>query len=244
MGGVRIGYSVFGVDVSAYQRDVDWGTVAGTGVRFAYIRASEQGGSADSYFATNYAGAKANGLYAGAYHRAWPDVGGGKAHYLADHAQYAADGRTLPLMLDIEWPRPGWIAGDPACYNLTAAAMVTWVRDFVTEVAVRTGRMAMLYTNANWWNECTGASSAFGAYPLFIANYQQSSPPLPPGWRKWTLWQYTSTATVSGISGNVDQDVFNGNLAALTRLADPTAISLRARANNGTSRRKAPEPSR
>jgi GH25 family lysozyme M1 (1,4-beta-N-acetylmuramidase) len=228
------GYSVTGVDVSAYQGAVDWTAVAGAGVRFAYIRASEQAGIADGSFATNYSGAKANGLYAGAYHRARPDVSGGKAQadYLADHAQFAADGRTLPLMLDIEWPRPGWIQGDPACYNLTAGAMVTWVRNFVNEVAVRTGRMAMLYTNTNWWNQCTAGSSAFGAYPLFVANYQQSPPPLPSGWQKWTLWQYTSSATVTGITGNVDQDVFNGNAAALTRLADPTAISLLARANN------------
>jgi GH25 family lysozyme M1 (1,4-beta-N-acetylmuramidase) len=235
--GAPAGYSVTGLDVSAFQGTIDWAAVATSGVRFAYIRASEQAGIADAMFAANYAGAKNNGLYAGAYHRARPDVSGGKAQadYFADHAQYADDGRTLPLMLDIEWPRSTW-TGLNACYNMTPAQLVTWIRDFVNEIAVRTGRLAMIYTNTNWWNPCTASNTGFGVYPLFIANYSAtSSPPLPAGWSKWTLWQYTSTGSLPGISGNVDRDVFNGDLAALTRLAggtpSPPVISMLARVN-------------
>src|SRR6516164_5005269 len=66
------GYPVAGIDVSAYQGQVDWASVAAGGARFAYVRASEQAGIPDSYFAANYQGAKANGLDVGAYHRARP----------------------------------------------------------------------------------------------------------------------------------------------------------------------------
>lgn len=36
------GYQVTGIDVSAYQGQVDWAAVAAAGARFAYVRASEQ----------------------------------------------------------------------------------------------------------------------------------------------------------------------------------------------------------
>ena len=44
--------------------------MAAGGALFAYVRASEQADIADAFFDANYAGAKANGLFAGAYHRA------------------------------------------------------------------------------------------------------------------------------------------------------------------------------
>jgi len=144
------GYPVGGIDVSAFQSSIDWGGVAANGARFAYIRASEQTDIPDATFATNYAGAKANGLYAGAYHRARPSLSDGKtqADFLVDNSGFVADGRTFPPMLDIEWPRTAW--AEPDCYGLTPTQMSTWIHDFVTEVATRIGRPAMIYTNPNW----------------------------------------------------------------------------------------------
>ncbi|WP_051366108.1 GH25 family lysozyme [Hamadaea tsunoensis] len=230
------GYSVTGLDVSAFQGTIDWAAVATSGARFAYIRASEQAGTPDATFAANYAGAKANGLYAGAYHRARPDVSGGKAQadFFADNAQFTADGRTLPLMLDIEWPRANWTGLD-ACYNLTPSQLVSWIRAFVDEIALRTGRLALIYTNTNWWNPCTANDTSFSANQVFVARYQPSPLPLPAGWSTWSLWQYTSTGRVPGITGDVDLDVFNGDLAALAQLAggtpNPPLASLLAEVN-------------
>ncbi len=221
------GYPVTGIDVSAYQGQVDWASVAAGGARFAYVRASEQADIPDSYFDANYQAARANGLYAGAYHRARPDVSSGKAQadFFLDHARYVADGKTLPPMLDIEWPRSTW-PGLDAGYNMTPAQLSAWIRDFVTEVARRTGQRTMIYTNTNWWNPCTGSNTTFGSYPLFISGYLASPPPLPAGWTQWTFWQYASSGTLPG-----DQDVFNGTEAGLTRLTGAPAVSFRAHAN-------------
>jgi GH25 family lysozyme M1 (1,4-beta-N-acetylmuramidase) len=221
------GYTVTGIDVSAYQGQIDWAAVAAGGARFAYIRASEQAGIPDAYFPANYQGAKANGLYAGAYHRARPDLSSGRAQadFFLDNAGYVNDGRTMPPMLDIEWPRSTW-PGLDACYNLTPSQMSAWIRDFVNEVAARTGRLAMIYTNTNWWQPCTNNNSSFGANPLFIASYTATPPPLPAGWAAWTLWQYADAGTLPG-----DQDVFNGDVAGLRRLVTTTPVSLRAHAN-------------
>jgi GH25 family lysozyme M1 (1,4-beta-N-acetylmuramidase) len=221
------GYPVTGIDVSAYQGQVDWAAVATGGAKFAYVRASEQDGIPDSYFDDNYRGAKANGLYAGAYHRARPDLSSGtaQADFFLDHAGYLTDGKTLPPMLDIEWPRVNW-PGLNACYNMSPAQMSAWIKDFVTEVAKRTGQRAMIYTNTNWWNPCTGNNAAFGSYPLFISGSTASPPPLPAGWAKWAFWQYGSSGTPP-----VDQDVFNSDEMSLTRLTGAAPVSLRAHAN-------------
>ena len=39
---------------------------------------------------------------------------------------------------------------------------------------------------------------------------------LPSPWTTWTFWQYSATGTVPGISGAMDLDRFDGDLAALT----------------------------
>jgi GH25 family lysozyme M1 (1,4-beta-N-acetylmuramidase) len=233
------GYSITGVDVSYFQGPaLDWAAIARGGARFAYIRVSEQDGrvvpnnNPDPYFALNTSAARANGLYTGAYHRARPNVSSGKqqADVLLDFAPYVLDGRTLPPMLDIEWPRSDW--GVNACYNMTPAQMVGWINDFVTEIAVRTGRPAMIYTNTNWWNPCTGSSTRFAANPLFVSNYSQNPPPLPAGWSSFTLWQHAAgTPTSSGFS-TPDLDVFNGDYLALARLVGGPATGLLAAVNN------------
>ncbi len=49
---------------------------------------------------------------------------------------------------------------------------------------------------------------------LWIAHWGTSSPTLPAanwGGHGWTFWQYTSTGSVAGISGNVDLDRYNGS---------------------------------
>lgn len=199
------GYSVTGIDVSNHQGNINWSQVAAAGAKFSYAKASEGLNYTDSYFPTNNSGAKGNGLYAGAYSFGRPDQGNprGQAAKLLTDSGYVNDGRTLPPMLDIEWP---WFGGD-ACYNLSPSAMVTWIREFVDEIRTRTGREAMIYTNTNWWNQCTGSNGSFGANPLFIANYSSSPGTLPPGWSRWTLWQYDDEGSLPG-----DQDVFNGSL--------------------------------
>ena len=106
--------------------------------------------------------------------------------------------------------------------------MSAWILDFVTEVRARTGQLAMIYTNPNWWGPCTNNDATFGAYPLFNSGYMPSPPPTPAGWATWTFWQYDDAGSLPG-----DQDVFNGDYAALTRLAGgvPAPIALLANVN-------------
>jgi GH25 family lysozyme M1 (1,4-beta-N-acetylmuramidase) len=212
------GYPVRGIDVSHYQHIIDWTDVARGGAIFSYAKATEGTHFVDRRFEAHNAGAKRNGLYVGAYHFGRPDRSSGRAQadYFLDRAQYTNDGRTLPPMLDIEWPyrsKGRFVAPHP-CWGKSSGAIVRWIRDFVTRVRERTGSPTMIYTNPNWWNPCTDRNRSFGDNYLFISNYTGHISELPAGWSRWTLWQYANGGKLPG-----DQNVFNGSLFKLARLA-------------------------
>jgi GH25 family lysozyme M1 (1,4-beta-N-acetylmuramidase) len=230
-----------GVDVASYQHPhgavINWDQVAQAGYKFAFVKASEGNYYVNPYYATDLAQAKAAGLYVTGYHFAIPNVSSGasQADYAVEHSRYAADGRTMPLTLDIEYNPYG-----ATCYGLTAAQMVAWISAFSAETQRLTGQPTIIYTTADWWRTCTGDSTAFGSDLLWVAAYGPTSPPMPAGWGNWTFWQYTSRAQVPGIAAKVDVSYFGG---AVVRLLDPgaqssaagTAIRLQVRSLNAAA---------
>ncbi|MFF7652872.1 GH25 family lysozyme [Streptomyces sp. NPDC007983] len=209
----RVPGALRGLDVSGYDGNVDWSSVAAKGAAFAYVKATEGTGYTSSYFAQQYNGAADAGLVRGAYHFARPDVSGGReqADYFVDHGgTWVADGTTLPGALDIEYNPHG-----DTCYGLTPKAMVGWIAGFRDEYRARTGRAPVIYTTTGWWSSCTGGHAGFGATdPLWIANHTGQATPLPAGWSTYTVWQTAGAGDFPG-----DQDVFNGTRENLTAFA-------------------------
>jgi GH25 family lysozyme M1 (1,4-beta-N-acetylmuramidase) len=204
---------VYGMDVSSYQGNVDWGSAAANGAQFAYIKATEGTGYTNAYFAQQYNGSYNAGLIRGAYHFALPDNSGGatQADYFVDHGGgWSNDGKTLPGALDIEYNPYG-----ATCYGLSQSAMVSWISAFSTEYRARTGVYPTIYSTTDWWTTCTGNSSAFGSTnPLWLARYSSSAGTLPAGWSYYTFWQNADSGTFPG-----DQDQFNGDYSQLQRIA-------------------------
>jgi GH25 family lysozyme M1 (1,4-beta-N-acetylmuramidase) len=232
---VPAGFPVAGIDVSSHDHSVypiDWAAVAASGVKFAYVKATEGAFYTNPYFATDYQTARNAGLYAGAYVFARPDLGDpvGQADYFFDRSLWTADNQTLIPFVDVEWPYGALHLGP--CYNLTAPQITTWLHAFIDRIQAKIGRPPMIYTNANWWDPCTGSDASFGGYPLDIAGYTATPPRLPAGWSTFALWQYD--AGNNQVAGNYDKDVFNGDLPGLATLAGPTppaVVSLRSHAN-------------
>lgn len=202
------GGTVEGIDVSSWQGDIDWGAVAGAGIRYAIVRISD-GGYRDRYFAANWSGARDAGLIRGAYQFFRPD----QDPIAQADIVVAAVGRLgpndLPVTCDVEAPGP---TVSPAEYT---RRLHLWV-DRVTE---GTGRPPMIYTGRYYWDPYV-ASSDFTSLPLWHAQYTSAAcPNINDRWASWTFWQYTSTGSVAGIAGNVDRNRFNGSMDELMRLA-------------------------
>ncbi|MFI7425697.1 GH25 family lysozyme [Micromonospora sp. NPDC049836] len=211
-----------GIDVSHYQGSINWTSVKNAGIQFAYIKATEGTSYKDSAFNTNYVNAYNAGVIRGAYHFARPNISGGaaQADYLASNGgAWSADSRTLPAALDLEAnPYSGGY-----CYGKTTSGMRTWISDFLSRYKARTSRYAVIYTTTSWWNQCTGSWTApWANHPLWVARWSSSVGTLPAGAPFWSFWQYTSSGSVSGISGNVDRNYWNGDRTRLVALANNT----------------------
>ena len=201
---------VEGLDVSGWQGDVDWNSWWDQGKRFAYVKATEGTGYTNDHFTQQYNGSYDVGMIRGGYHFALPDASSGaaQADYFVDHGGgWSADGKTLPGVLDIEYNPYG-----ATCYGLSQAQMRDWVASFTSEYQALTGRDPVIYTNFDWWNTCTGDTTAFNqTNPLWVARYSSSPGTLPGAWPFHTFWQYTSSP--------LDLDRFNGSYDRLEALA-------------------------
>lgn len=203
-----------GVDVSGHQGNVAWSTLWNSGVKWAYVKATEGTYYKNTYFTQQYNGSYNVGMIRGTYHFATPDTTSGatQANYFVDNGGgWSRDGKTLPGVLDIEWNPYG-----AQCYGKTQAGMVSWIRDFVNTYKARTGRDAVIYTATSWWKDCTGNNATFGATnPLWVARYNTTVGELPAGWGYYTMWQYTSSGPTVG-----DHNHFNGALDRVAALAN------------------------
>ena len=207
-----------GIDVSRFQGTIDWAAVKASGVKFAFVQASRGTGfdcdvvpdncGPDLFYATNYANAKANGIRVGPYHRVFIDPEPLEA--LKADARLEADTFTsmvgslqrgdLRPALDVESPFDG----------ATAVQVRVWIKTWITRVRKTLGSSPIIYTNNVSWS-ATGNTTKFAAkgYPLWVANFDVKTPSVPASnWagRGWSIWQYTSSGTVPGISGRVDMN--------------------------------------
>lgn len=204
-----------GLDVSSHQPTVDWPAQYSMGARFAYVKASEGLSYRSPTFNSQYSGAQSVGMLRGAYHFALPSISTGAAqadYFVNSGGGWSPDGKTMPPLLDIEY-NPYSSLGN-TCYNMSASAMVNWIKDFSNRILSRTGRLPMIYTTTDWWSQCTGNSGAFGNHPLHLASYGQYVGAMPNGWGTYSVWQYSSTGPFAG-----DSNAWNGSYANLQKFA-------------------------
>jgi lysozyme len=182
----------YGVDVSSHQGAIDWPRVAGDGIEFAYVKASEGGDFVDQRFRENWRGAAAAGIDRGAYHFFTLCRSG------AEQAEnflrtVPSDPEALPPAVDLE------LAGN--CSQRPDPAFVRHELDsFLDRVERETGRTAVLYVGDDFE----------GLYPV----RDELDRPLwhrrllvRPTSKGWWIWQVQAHASVDGIQGDVDLNV-------------------------------------
>ncbi len=200
------GSTVKGVDVSVFQGTVGWAQVKAAGNDFAIARISD-GSFLDTEFATNWSGMKSADLVRGAYQYFEPGQDPMAQATIVISAVGMLGAGDLPVTADME------TTGGQSAATI-AANLQTWA----AAVQAGTGKVPMIYTAEGYWNSDV-ASSAFANNPLWVANWGVACPSMPTGWSGWEVWQDSDSGSVSGISGAVDTDQFNGTLAQLQAFA-------------------------
>jgi lysozyme len=201
--------NVPGIDVSRYQGVIDWKAVRASGIRFAYIKATESTDYLDPTFNANWVGAKAAGIVRGAYHYFHSDEDAKRQASLFAQT-VSLEPTDLPPALDVETDFG----------KLSVPQIVKAVFTCLTEVEQHLSRKPLVYTSATIWEP--NLLSPSGAVPqwaknyrLWVAHWGVNVPTKPKGWDQWLFWQYDSQGSVNGIDGNVDLDWFNGPLGKL-----------------------------
>lgn len=188
-----------GIDVSSFQGKPDWTKVKNSGIKFAILRIHQKSGI-DTSFEHNYKGCKSNGILIGGYKYSYA-LTPAQAIDEAEDVLSVLGGRGLdfPVFYDLEWSQQRSL-GKQAIENIAVA--------FLTRIK-KAGYKVGIYCNLDWYNNVL--SDALKQYDCWIARYpandngsvqERLRPNVGVG------WQYSSKGKVSGISGNVDMDVF------------------------------------
>lgn len=182
-----------GIDVSSYQGIIDWNKVRSSGYEFAMIRAG-YGTKADRYFGRNMDRSDAAGIKRGAYLYSYAhDADGAKAEAETVLMLLRSYGEKIPVAYDME--------SNAILDKLTNTQRSDNAIAFMSEIEAA-GYYPLLYSNRYWLEN--KFDDRIAPYDKWVAIWGVQEPSYDGN---MTMWQYSSSGSVGGISGNVDLDI-------------------------------------
>ena len=197
--------TVLGIDVSQFQKNIDWQQVKDAGIQFVIIRVGGRGYGAegkiyaDDMAQTYYEGAKAAGLKVGVYFFSQA-ITKAEARQEALYTLQVTEGWELEMPIVYDWEV---VEAENSRTRDVDPRVITDCMKAFCEVIEDNGRDVMVYFNPD-----LSLSSIYleelTIYDFWLAYYTD--------WNNYPykvdMWQYTSTGSVPGIEGNVDINLF------------------------------------
>ena len=192
-----------GIDVSEYQGKINWSYVDTLEkkypLHYVFIRATVGKDRKDYQFKRNWLGAKENKMIRGAYHYYRPNENSLEQAELFIKTVSLQKG-DLPPVLDIEkLPK-----------NQSIANLKLGLKRWLQAVESHYGVKPIIYTGERYYDDFL--KEEFSDYLFWIANYNLYREEIA---EDWLFWQFTEKAAVPGIKGNVDVNIYNGDLQQL-----------------------------
>lgn len=195
-------YPVRGVDVSAYQGDIDWEVLSSQNIDFAFIKATEGSSFVDKKFAYNFSEAQKQSIAVGAYHFfSFDSQGETQAENFIKNV-VPFDG-MLPPVIDFEF------YGDKSDNPPSKESVTKELNDLISALESYYGLSPIIYATSATYKMYL--ETDFSKYDIWIRDII-SEPELSDG-RDWTFWQYTNRDRLDGYKGPekyIDMNVFNG----------------------------------
>ena len=192
-----------GIDVSEYQGKISWSYVDTIEnqypLHFVFIRATAGNDAVDRRFKRNWEGAKKNKMIRGAYHYYRPNENSLEQAALFIKTVRLQKG-DLPPVLDIEK-----LPKNQSMTNLKKG-LRRWLQAIENHYKVK----PIIYTGEKYYDDFL--KEEFSDYLFWIANYNFYREEIQDD---WLFWQFTERADVPGIEGNVDVNIYNGDLQQL-----------------------------
>lgn len=189
--------AVLGIDVSKWNREIDWDKVKESGVRFVIIRCGYRGSQTgalveDPYFKKNIEGATEAGLKVGVYFFT-------QAINQAEAVEEASMALSLVEGYDLDYPIFIDTEGSGGRADGLDVVTRTEICKAFCETIEQAGAEAGVYASRNWFYKNVD-DDALSSYVIWVAEYRKE--PLYTG--RYDMWQYTSSGQIDGISGRVD----------------------------------------
>lgn len=197
---------VIGFDVSQYQGEIDWNKVQYVEntflLQFVFIRATAGKDVTDGCFKDNWAAAKKKKMIRGAYHYYRPNE---NSLEQAENFIKTVKLKTgdLPPVLDIE----------KLPENQPIDSLKKGLRRWLEKVDKHYKVRPIIYTGEKYYDAFL--KEEFSDYTFWIANYNFFVEDIKDD---WLFWQFTESASVEGIRGNVDINIYNGTPKQLNYL--------------------------
>ena len=208
-----------GIDVSNYQKDINWRTTASDkNIKFVYIKATEGATHKQHRYRHNIENARRHGIKVGSYHF-MTTTASVESQFQNFISMARPEEQDLVPLLDVE-KRNGW----------TIKQLQDSVMKFANMLEEYYGCKPMIYASSSYFNNYLGAQ--FAHYPLFIARYAKSEPNLYYG-AKWILWQFSDRGRIDGIDALVDLSRFNRGSGVKDITYRRGGVRNRVRRNNG-----------
>ena len=178
------------IDVSTWQRGVDWNRVKAAGIRAVVIRAGF-GQTKDNMFEEHYAGARAAGLAIGAYWYSYAySVSEAEKEAKACISVLSGKSFDLPVYYDME--ESGQMAlGMTALTNIACRFL-----DTLKSKGFRVG----IYSSPSWFSQFLNYDLLKSKYSIWLAHWASAHS------RACDIWQF-GVGRVSGVSGDCDCNI-------------------------------------
>lgn len=193
----------YGLDVSHYQKDIDWKKVKDEGKSFAILKAMyETNHKPDEYFEKNYQGCKANNIELGVY-----DFFGSKN--IENPEKDAKD--LLKILNNRPLPWGIWLDLESATLRNIGKNNITRIVEIEADIFRKVGYKVGIYSNKDWYYNVLDSIYLKKQFSFWIARYPKNDNGSivdglnPKGYAD--AWQYSSKGKVPGIQGNVDLDI-------------------------------------
>ena len=196
------GNGLLGIDVSKWNKEIDWEKVKESGVEFAIIRCGYRGASSgalvlDPMYEKNIEGAIEADIPVGVYFftQAIDEVEAIEEASMVIRLieDYDVD---YPVFLDSESA-----GGDGRADKLDAEERLKYHKAFLETIA-SAGYETGVYASKNWFNDRLDVTQ-LSQYKIWLAEYAD----VPSYDKYYDMWQYTSKGTVDGIETRVDLDL-------------------------------------
>lgn len=199
----------FGIDVSSHQGRIDWETVSNY-IDYAIIRCgfgSDYSTYDDQYWEYNASECERLGIPYGVYLYSYAE-NDSEADSEANHVlRLLGDHHpSLPVYYDLE--------DNNTVGKQTNAQIESQTNIFCNKLSAA-GFDVGVYANLNWWNNRL-TSNSYDRFHKWIAAYGNFN------LLSWEIWQYSSSGSVPGISGNVDLNYSRESVQRIPVTDDPT----------------------